>query len=721
MSDLPDTSHSIQIQVINPAQNLARRRFFFFSCVVGLTSIAIWLMADILWRGGLTTVETMMLALFVPLFGMVVFGFVQACIGFMVLLFGRGRLEISATLPSGEQDLSQLPPTALLIPIYNEDVPRVYEGVRAMFLALKEAGVHRRFDFFILSDSTDPNKWIEEEVEWIDLCKQLNAFGHIFYRKRHIPINRKSGNVSDFCRRWGKCYRYMVVLDADSLMEAQTLIKMVQLMEANPQTGILQTVPQPIQSETVFARMLQFAGHCYGPIFQAGLNYWQAYNGNFWGHNAIIRTAPFIENCSLPTLPGSNRARFMSHDYVEAALMRRANYHVWLTYNLGGSYENLPPTMIDCAKRDRRWCRGNFQHSWLLFAKGFNSINRLHLSLGILSYLCSPLWLIFLCLGVLQYHRDSLRTFRPFDADIGISSYLDIGGGKLSLMLFLVTLVLLSMPKVLAWLLIIINPEKRAAFGGTIRVTLSVVIEHLFSALMAPILMLFTSLSVFFVIIGRDISWGTQCRDAGGIDWASILRAHTWHTLVGIGLAVIAYQTDPVFFLWMLPVTIGLLLSIPISALLAHDGLGHGFRHIGLFSTPPEIVEPAIIAKMEKRLAEIRSELPPPEWLQRHFGIAQVLLDPYINAAHVSLMRVKQKLNHGMTDYYRNLCDKLLTRGPDALSKRELLALLRNADSMAYAHDLLWRMPNRKLTSWWTMAMRHYNILTSQQKSPLYR
>jgi membrane glycosyltransferase len=721
MNDASSVPH-IPIKVINPVRRSAQRRVFFFSCVLALTSMAIWLMADILWRGGLTGVETAMLALFVPLFGMVAFGFVQATIGFFVLLKrGKDKGEIMVTLPSAEQDLSQLPATALLIPIYNEDVPRVYEGVRAMFLALKEAEVHRRFDFFILSDSTDPNKWIEEEVEWIDLCKQLNAFGRIFYRKRHIPINRKSGNISDFCRRWGKCYRYMVVLDADSIMEAKTLIKMVQLMEANPQTGILQTVPQPIQGETVFARMLQFAGHCYGPIFQAGLNYWQADNGNFWGHNAIIRTAPFIEHCALPSLPGSGRARFMSHDYVEAALMRRANYQVWLTYTLGGSYENLPPTMIDCAKRDRRWCRGNFQHSWLLLARGFKPINRLHLTIGILSYFCSPLWLIFLGLGILQYHRDMARTIQPFDADIGLSSYLDVGGGKLAWMLFIVTLILLSFPKVMAWLLIMGNRAKRLSFGGGFYVTLSLLVEHLFSALLAPILMLFTSLSVFFVVIGREISWGTQCRDAGGVDWPSILRAHTWHTLTGLAVAMISYQINPVFFLWMIPITVGLVFSIPISALLSHEGMGHLFSHIGLFCTPPETNKSPLVAQMEQRLEAIRNELPPPEWLQRHFGIAQVLLDPYINAAHVSLMRVKQKLNHGMTSYYKGLCDRLLTRGPDALNRRELLALLRNADSMAHAHDLLWKMPNRLLPTWWTMAMRHYNILTSQQKSPLYR
>jgi len=721
MDDKTDNAPSITVQAINPARHSARRQMLFFTVVVFLTSVATWLMADILWRGGLSGMETVTLALFVPLFGMVAFGFTQAVFGFVTLLLRRDTYEISVTLPPGEPSPAQLPATALLVPIYNEDVSRVYEGIRSMYLALSGSGAISRFDFFILSDSTDPNKWIEEEVGWIDLCKQLNGFGRIFYRKRHIPLNRKSGNISDFCRRWGRRYRYMAVLDADSLMEPKTLVRMVQLMEANPQTGILQTAPQPIQAETPLARMLQFAGHCYGPVFQAGLNYWQAGNGNFWGHNAIIRTAPFIEHCALPALPGPLHARFMSHDYVEAALMRKANYQVWLAYTLGGSFENLPPTMIDCAKRDRRWCRGNFQHSWLLMARGLHPINRLHLSLGILSYLCSPLWLIFLVLGMVEYHRETLQTSRAFDADIGISSYLDIGGGRLALILFCVTLAMLTIPKFLATLLVVIDREKRRAFGGAFRTLTSFVTEHLVSALMAPVLMLFTSLSVVCVLTGREITWGAQRRDAGGIDWAALLRAHAWHTAAGLVAAELSYRISPVFFWWMCPVTIGLIFSIPLSALLAHEGVGRVLNRVGLFRTPPETDVPLMVSHMEKNLAICRSQVPPPEWLRKHYGVAQVLLDPYINAAHVSLLRAKRKVSYPSAAYFQKLSDRLLTLGPEALNRRELLALLRNADSMVAAHDRLWRMPDRQLPDWWKMAMRHYNVLTGRPMSPLYR
>ncbi len=716
-----EASTQIPVQVVNPSRHSSRRQILFFSSVLFLTSMATWLMADILWRGGLTGLETAMLILFVPLFGMVALGFTQAAVGFCVLLCERDSYDIAATLPAEEPQAAQLPATALLIPIYNEDVSRVYEGLRSMYLALANAGLISRFDFFILSDSTDPNKWIEEEVGWIDLCKQLKGFGHIFYRKRHIPLNRKSGNISDFCRRWGKRYRYMVVLDADSLMEPRTLARMVQLMEANPKTGILQTAPQPIQAQTPMARMLQFAGYCYGPIFQAGLNFWQSNNGNFWGHNAIIRTAPFIEHCALPAMPGSKHSRFMSHDYVEAALMRKANYEVWLAYTLGGSFENLPPTMIDCAKRDRRWCRGNFQHSWLLMAQGLLPINRLHLSLGILSYLCSPLWLIFMLLGVIQYRRDMLTPGSSFDADIGISSYLDIGGGRLALYLFLATLAMLTLPKVLATLLVLIDRTKRRAFGGGARAVLGFLTEHLFSALMAPILMLFTSLSVTFVLIGREISWGAQRRDAEGIDWPGILRAHAWHTAAGLVAAEVVYRIHPAFFWWMLPVTLGLVFSIPLSALLGHEPFGRFLNRIGLFRTPPETAPPMMVTHMEKNLDVCRSQLPPPEWLQKHYGVAQVVLDPYINAAHVSLLHAKRKLSYPITAYFHKLSERLLKQGPAALNRRELLALLRNADSMTEIHDRLWKTPDRQLPEWWKMAMRHYNILTGRPRTPLYR
>ena len=689
MSPSADTP---KLASLGSLRHSGRRQALFFTTVLALTSAATWVMADILWRGGMDGIEIAMLILFVPLFGMVTLGFTQAVFGFFILLRKKDSYSLSRTLPDTLPDVKTMPATAIAIPIYNEDVSRVYEGIRTIYLDLARTGYLERFDIFILSDSNNPNKWIEEEVAWIDLCKQLKGFGRIFYRKRNVALNRKSGNISDFLRRWGLKYRYMVVLDADSLMEGQTLARMVQLMEANPTAGIIQTVPSPIQGETFFARLMQFSGVLYGPVFQAGLNYWQAGSGNFWGHNAIIRVAPFIDHCALPTLTASSRSgqsRFMSHDYVEAALMRRANYEVWMAYELGGSYENLPPTPVDHAGRDRRWCRGNLQHSWLLSAKGFHPINRLHLFLGILSYLSSPLWFVFLILGTIQCRLYWAEGSAPrYDADIGLSSFLDIGGGRLALTLFFVTLTMLTLPKVLAVLLTLFNRERREAFGGTVRVTLGATLEHVLSALLAPVQMLFNTRFVSEILMGRDVPWNTQSRDAGNnVDWGGIFKAYALPTAIGIIWAMVALRINPAFFWWLSPVTFGLMGSIPLSALLSMTNIGQRLARMKFFLIPAESHPPPVVTHLEKNIGTIRKHLAPQDWIAPHYGIMQVLLDPYLNAAHSSLLRKGRLTLRPANRYLKDLADRLLTQGPGDLNRREQMALLLNAQVVADLHD----------------------------------
>ena len=703
----------------------AWRRAAFFTAAMAQTALATWVMADILWRGGLTGIEIALLALFAPLFGVVALGFTQAVAGFLVLLRRRDPTEITITLPDAAAAAGDLPATAVAFPIHNEDVSRVYEGIRTLYLSLARAGALPRFDIFILSDSSDPNAWIEEEVAWLDLCKQLKGFGRIFYRKRFVPLNRKSGNVSDFLRRWGRRYRYMILLDADSLMEGSTLVRLVRLMEANPQAGIVQTVPVSVQGRSLFARVQQFAGSLYGPVFAAGLNGWQGGCGNFWGHNAIIRVAPFMEHCALPPLQGSfrfSRTRFMSHDYVEAALMRRAGYEVWLAYTLGGSYENPPPTLIDAARRDRRWCRGNLQHAWLLAAEGLHPVHRLHLFLGIMSYVAAPLWLAFLALGTAQCWRDWSRHAPPrFDADIGLSPYLDIGGGRLTLLLFLVTLGMLTAPKLLAVLLALVRGARRRAFGGGPRIVAGFLVEHLLSAFLAPIQMLFNTSFVAQILVGRKVAWGGQRREAGRVDWGGCVRAHAAHTLLGAAWAATAWLLHPAYFWWMSPVTFGLIASIPLSALLGDEGLGRLARRAGLLLTPHETVPPPVVAHVEKNLEAVGRRLAAPDWLRPHNGVLQAVLDPYINAVHLSLLRRKRQLSHPASEYLRRLRDRLLEQGPGALSRRELVALLRSREVMRELHERLWTQPEAKLSSWWRLAMRHYNTLTVRPQTALYR
>ncbi|WP_255210543.1 glucans biosynthesis glucosyltransferase MdoH [Methylogaea oryzae] len=288
--------------------------------------------------------------------------------------------------------------TAVVMPVYNEDPERVSAGLRSIWQSLKETGRDGEFDLFILSDTRDAQCWLQEELNWYQLCEETGAHGRVFYRNRVHNTSRKCGNIAEFCERWGGRYRYMIVLDADSIMGGSTLVKMVETMEAQPQVALIQTPPIPVNHESLFVRVLQFSSSLYGGMFAAGLNYWQMCDGNYWGHNAIIRLKPFVEHCHLPKLPGREPfgGEIFSHDFVEAALLRRAGWEVWLAYDMGESYEELPTTLIDFAKRDRRWCQGNLQHAGVLLVRGMRPLSRLYMLMGMMSYLSSPLWAMFL-------------------------------------------------------------------------------------------------------------------------------------------------------------------------------------------------------------------------------------------------------------------------------------------------------------------------------------
>ena len=90
-------------------------------------------------------------------------------------------------------------------------------------------------------------------------------------------------------------------------------------------------------------------------------------------------------------------------------------------------------------------------------------------------------------------------------------------------------------------------------------------IEVVFSALLAPILMLIQSGSVFQILLGRDTGWQPQRRDDGSIPFRDIVRRHRWHTLLGAFAGVSAFLIATSLFLWMSPTIVGLLLAIPLS------------------------------------------------------------------------------------------------------------------------------------------------------------
>jgi membrane glycosyltransferase len=714
----PKSSDSSADLFVYPARPPGRsiRLFVFYSSAMLLTGLVSMLFADLLWRSGWSNSSTILLILFIILFLLISIGCMHGVCGFVLRAFGDpDRITRLGKYQSQSiEDVS----TAIVFPIYNEEVARVFEGLRATYLSLERTGQLERFDFFILSDSTDPDKWVEEEQRWCELVRDLDALGRIYYRRRVVNEGKKSGNIRDFLSTWGRRYRYFLVFDADSVMRGETVVDLVKLMETHPHVGLIQTVPALVNAESLFGRIQQFANRLYAPIFIAGLNYWTQGFGNYWGHNAIIRTEPFMQNCDLPHLPGRKPfgGQILSHDFVEAALMLKENWQVWFAYDLEGSYEEQPQDIIENAQRDRRWCQGNLQHGLLLLARGLRGISRIHLLLGIFGYLASPLWLLFLLTfnwslwfkGYTGLSNITVRAFTPF---------IRLNGTEHAFLIFIICMGVLFVPKILALLDLTFDPPRRRAFGGLQRATLSAVAETIFSSLHAPLQMLWHSKFVAAILLGTGVHWGPQKRTADGIAWSQAVRVHYGHTLLGILWGWIIWRMDQPTFWWFLPVLAGMILSIPLSVLTSRSSFGARTRSLGLFLTPEETSPPAELDTLRVRLAVSEKAgvvAPRPT----DASIAEAILDPYVNAIHVSLLREK-RLNPEYRDalsrfgvgkpQVRDLGEKLLAKGPETLSAQEKLLVLSDADVMSWLHRQAWVRPAGALAAWWFPAIRQYS------------
>jgi len=691
---------------------VARRRALVVTLLLVFTGPAALLMADLHWRTGYDALKWLHLFLFVGLFGLVSFGAVQALIGFVVRRRGGDRCSISRSVNFDTDTNPMTVPVAVVMPICNEEVRRVIEGFRTAYESVVATGKLPECDFFLLSDSTNPNNWVEEEAAWLALTQQLRAHGRIFYRKRRVGINKKAGNIADFCRRWGKSYRYMVVLDADSIVTGEAIVKLVRLMERNRRVGLIQGVPLLVNGETILARLQQFASRLYGPIFSAGLNFWQLSEANYWGHNAIIRLAPFIRHCSLPELPGDGPfgGRILSHDYVEAALMRRAGWQVWLATELKGNYEECPANVIDLAKRDRRWLQGNLQHAKLIVARGFHFINRVHFSLGILAYLASPLWLAFLILSALIAWR-AVGQPAPIHHVDGFAGLLRWSYETQALVLFAFTTGLLFLPKVIALFDLQARPGEEKHFGGWPKIFASVFLETGIFTLLAPVLMAFHTKFVVLTLCRQSISWGSQRRGRDGASaWNESVNEHWGHTCVGIIAAVLVWHINPILAAWMSPVLAGLIFSIPLSYWTGSLASGEAMQRHQIFQTPEESAPLPEVTNMKTRLSVSTGSQVPSDLLP-DYGLLQAALDPFVNAAHLALLRTKEEQPAASETHFAELRAKLLKDGPSKMTTRDKVSLLMDAASMTALHEEIWSSPSEDLADWWQLALNHYNVV----------
>lgn len=629
-------------------------------------------------------VQTSILTLFALLFCWVSMGFWTALMGFFQLLKGRDRYSISAS-SCGDEPISPRARTALVMPIANEHVPRVFAGLRATFESLKATGQLEHFDFFILSDSNDPDICVAEQQAWMELCREVEGFGHIFYRRRRRRVKRKSGNIDDFCRRWGSNYRYMVVLDADSVMSGECLTRLVRLMEANPGAGIIQTAPKASGMDTLYARLQQFATSVYGPLFTAGLNFWQLGESHYWGHNAIIRVKPFIEHCALAPLPGTGSfaGAILSHDFVEAALMRRAGWGVWIAYDLPGSYEELPPNLLDELKRDRRWCHGNLMNFRLFLVRGMHAVHRVVFLTGVMSYLSAPLWLLFLVLSTCLLAIHTLMVPEYFLQPNQLYPLWPRWQPQEAVALFSATMTLLFLPKLLSVLLIWIKGAE--AYGGRMRVLLSMLLEASCSVLLAPVRMLFHSLFVTAAFLGWSVQWNSPQRVDDSTPWSEAFRRHGTQVLIGLGWTALVAWLNPDFLWWLAPIVVSLVLSPAVSVLTSRTAPGLAARRNKLFLIPEEHKVPVELSNTARyeQLNNSRA---------LHKGFLRAVVDPLYNALVCAMARARHAKVVPAADALREeRIGEILDAGPEGKVEATRWRLLNDPDGMARLHARIWQ------------------------------
>ncbi|WP_097459274.1 glucans biosynthesis glucosyltransferase MdoH [Mangrovitalea sediminis] len=641
-----------------------------------------YMIAILPYHGG-TWVEKGMAALFALLFSWISIGFWTAVYGFVLRRLGGDCLSLVKRHRKTDWDAIALARTAVVMPIYHEPIERTLGGLRAIYRSLERTGRLDDFDFFILSDSRDPEVWLAEQSAWYQLCQELNAEERLFYRRRTVNLNYKSGNIADFLRRWGKCYEYMIVLDADSLMEGDTLVRMVQLMQLEPQVGILQTAPTLVNARSLFARVQQFANHLYGPLFSTGLAAIQLGDAAYWGHNAVIRTAPFMRHCGLPQLPGLGlfKGPIMSHDFVEAAFMGRAGFEVWMEPELTHSFEESPPTLVDELTRDKRWAKGNLQHLWLmLFSRKLRFAHRMAFLNGIMSYLASPLWLAFLVLTTIETTRLTLWPINYFPSAHSLFPLWPEWHPEWAIRLAGSTVVLLFLPKILAILDVLLT-HRRRDHGGFIRLTLSVALEILISTLLAPIRMLAHSRYVLGALFNVSLHWGGQNRtDETG--WKAAFISQAPGTVVAAAWAGFAWWLKPMFFFWSLPVALPLVLAAPTSVLLSRVGVGQWLRRRKLMLTPEEILGSQLLEDLAggRLLTSLHRGL---------IAFEEAIIDPRLNAVHVALARPPR--HDVRRERFRQLREHCLRDGPKGLSRRELTLLAKDGESLVWLHNAVWR------------------------------
>jgi membrane glycosyltransferase len=621
---------------------------------------------SVLSENGLLVTELVWVGLFAFLFNLAALGCVTAILGFGVTLRNtlRARSPAPQLLAAGE-----LPRTALVMPIYEEDPEHVFASLLAMREALGATPGGEAFEIFVLSDSRKPEQVAEEERAFRRIASIPGQSVRVFYRRRAKNERAKAGNLAEFFERFGDRYTYAVILDADSLMRADTLIEMVRRMEGAPRVALLQAPLSLHGGTTLFARAQQFVASVNGPMFTSGLGYVSGPHGNYFGHNAIVRVRAFLDCCALPVLAGQPPlgGHILSHDFVEAALLCRAGWEVRIADDLTGSWEELPPSLPEYVARDRRWCQGNLQHLRIAVAEGLRPMSRLHMLVGAGSYLAGPAWLMFIALGVWLAHGVH-RALVPSAMAIVLTS---------------ATALLLLGPRVLGWLATVVDRQRRRGHAGALRLTAGVLVELALGSVLAPLLMLHHTRIVISILVGGAVKWGAQQRRHTRGKLGTIARSELPQTIVGLGSGAWLWHWAPDLLLWTAPIWGPLALSIPLALAVSSRRIGQLFQKLGLLRVPSE-VEPD---ELELRVEDLRALTTSDDAAR----FRDLVLDPLLVSIQISRLEQQPPLPAAKNVDLVRVRQRALRMGPAALSTDERRALSSDAESLRFLHREAWR------------------------------
>jgi membrane glycosyltransferase len=566
---------------------LQRRRAIVLTLNLATIGVLSLLMAMTLFSGGVSWPKVGMFVTFVLTLPWLSIGFWNGMIGTALLLRGP-----AADDPLALQDYPPAPlttRTAVVMAIRNEGADRAIARLRAIFDDIVGSGLAPHFDVHVLSDTNDPAIAVEEEALVAAWRATSGHADQIFYRRRTDNRGYKAGNLEEFVERNLGRYEFFLPLDADSFMSATAIAKLARIMERDRRIGILQTLVVGTPASSLFTRAFQFGMRHGMRAYTMGSAWWTGDCGPYWGHNALIRTRAFHDHCRLPVLPGVGPlgGHIMSHDQVEAVLMRRGGYHVRVLVEEGESWEENPPTLPDFVKRELRWCQGNFQYFKLLAWPGLKPVSRLQLVLAILMYLGAPAWMAFIGFGI-------AALFVPSE-----------GGypAALGLLLFVVVMFMTFAPKILGVAGALLSGREAARYGGRRQLLGGALLELVHGMFIAPVVAFAVAVFAAGLLFNRKIEWRAQPRDSRSVGWDEAVLTFLPQTLFGLGMLAVFALMAPGVLPWAAPVILALGLSIPFAVLSASPAGARLCARTRLCDIPEEREPPRVLAVFQRATA----------------------------------------------------------------------------------------------------------------------